>query len=78
MKTPVELASSATESVPTSFDPAAIEERLRKLEKSAKEAAEAKKKYPTLQMSGVFQADAVLFDQDALSRQAHGSIQKRR
>jgi hypothetical protein len=35
----------------------------------------AEKKFPSVQLSGVFQADGVAFEQDEASRQAYGQIE---
>jgi phosphate-selective porin OprO/OprP len=52
-----------------------LKQRLETLEKSSKEAATAKKKLPSVAVNGVFQADAVMFNQTEASREAHGPIE---
>ncbi len=54
---------------------ASLESRFAALEKRMDAADKAKKKLPSVAVSGVFQADAVMFNQDDDSRDQYGSIQ---
>ncbi len=64
-----------SEEVSASQQISELEQRLAKLEKASKESAAAKKKLPSVAINGVFQADAVLFNQTEASREAHGPIE---
>ncbi len=52
-----------------------MDERLKKIEKRLDEADKAKKKLPNVTINGVFQADAVLFNQTPQSRDQFGYIE---
>jgi phosphate-selective porin OprO/OprP len=74
-------AYSIDDSQPTDFaapQEPSLEERVRALEQQAIVAPKPSPlplNYPNIKINGVFQADAVLFGQDAASRAAYGDIQ---
>lgn len=53
----------------------ALEDQLKKLEVANSPKVSPATKLPTVTLSGVFQADAVAFDQDNASRDAYGRIE---
>lgn len=61
--------------VPMPTTTPAVNDRLSKIEKRLDEADAANKKLPAVTVSGVFQADAVLFNQSDESRDQYGSIE---
>ncbi len=68
-------SSSAVPIVPLPQTSPVVNDRLSKLEKRLDEADAAKKKLPSVTVSGVFQADGVWFNQSDESRDQHGSIE---
>ncbi len=68
-------AQAAVPVVPLPTTSPAVIDRLSKIEKRLDEADAAKAKLPNVTVSGVFQADAVWFDQSAASRDQFGSIE---
>lgn len=67
--------TSAVPVVPMPTTAPAVNDRLSKIEKRLDEADAAKNKLPAVTVSGVFQADAVLFDQSDESRDQYGSVE---
>lgn len=68
-----EPPSAQQEEPPAVIDP--FEERFQAIEKRLAEADAAKKKLPAITVSGVFQADGVVFNQNQLSRDTYGLIE---